>query len=440
MKNLTHRWSRRRWLGGVSLAAGSFLLPLGDRLFAEEARNAPKRVVFVIEGNGWYGATPTVEGDRITALSSSMASLEPYLDQMSIASGLLHLDGGEHSHRYAALNGLRNVGGKESGGPAAATIDQEIAAVVGNATPSRSLQYAGNESLTMDSSILATGRLERLPAIGDPDSALRSTFGLAFADGESLDQISYRRAMLDSIREDLGRMRSRLGAGPEREKLQGALHQVELFGQRMDYMGSNAAELVACRDQVPGFNVPADLQPNSVESRSIRFFDLAAQSIICGLTSVLTMYFAAGPSHGVAYSGLGFTVSKHGLGHGGVDPVMGRQDVIHDFYAKLVAGLCDRLSAVPEGDGTMLDNTLIVWFNENGTAHHFKQGTHPFLGVLIGGRNFGLKQGGRFYDYDMDRAWVDFLRTVGVALGVPLDEFGTGGTAPAQGPLEELLV
>ena len=84
------------------------------------------------------------------------------------------------------------------------------------------------------------------------------------------------------------------------------------------------------------------------------------------------------------HSGLGFTVGKHGLGHGGTDPVAGKQDTIHNFYAELIRQRCDRLAAAPEGDGTVLDDTAVVWFNENGTSHHSRP-RDPYLGVVIGG-------------------------------------------------------
>lgn len=431
-------WGRRQWLKGVSLGAGSLMLPFANKLVSE-AKGAvcgPKRVFFLVEGNGFHKPAPVAEGGRIVELSPSMTALQPYLDEMTMVGNLQQLDGAGHYRGYIGMTCVPNIGSKSDGAPGAASIDQEIARDLGAGYPWSSLSFSANKSLSVDSSILATGIGAPLPSTGHPDAAFAATFGLALDDPETLKKNVRRRVIMDSMREDLAKMQAAL-AGPEREKLEKQVATIDLFAGRMDYMANNAGVLQECRSGVAPFQ-GSGFTPDSVEGRSVGFFELAAQALICCLTPVVTVLASCGRSFDMMYSELGYTTGKHGLGHGAVDSVMGDQSAIHNFYAALLAQLCDTLRAVPEGDGTMLDNTAIVWINENGTQHHSRP-SDPYFAVVLGGKNLGLKRGGSFLDYEMNRSWPDFLNTIAHAVDTPRDDFGKMGSNRVEGPLETMF-
>ena len=143
--------------------------------------------------------------------------------------------------------------------------------------------------------------------------------------------------------------------------------------------------------------------------------------MLCGLTNVLTISSACGYGFfDVPFTGLGLIGSKHQFGHGyegGLDSL----DQVHNFHADLIAQMCDRLAMTPEGDGSMLDHTLIVWTNENGG---FIIQTPTVAVVLIGGESLGLRHG-RYIRFPSKTPGAKFsCGPVCHLLGAPRDDFG----------------
>ena len=125
------------------------------------------------------------------------------------------------------------------------------------------------------------------------------------------------------------------------------------------------------------------------------------------------------------------------MGHGYLSALDGL-DLIHNFHAQQIATLCDRLAQVPEGDGTMLDNTLIVWTNDNGEQHHAGYQRWPV--VLVAGSNVGLRTG-RYIRYPAKgnpgaRPLADLWNTVCHVMDAPRDDFGAAGREIVNGPLD----
>ena len=109
----------------------------------------------------------------------------------------------------------------------------------------------------------------------------------------------------------------------------------------------------------------------------------------------------------------------------------------------LVASLATTLLNTPEGDGTMLDNTLIVYISGNGEQHHSTASEFPLL--LLGGQGLGMAAGGRTLVYpgienSGHRQVSNIWNTVGHMAGLDLNYFGTEGPGRiAAGPLSELM-
>lgn len=115
---------------------------------------------------------------------------------------------------------------------------------------------------------------------------------------------------------------------------------------------------------------------------------------------------------------------------------------IHNNVAGHINDVVERLHEVPEGDGTMFDNTGIVFLNDNGDHHHSKYDNYPV--VVVGDFGGELKTDGRLIEYPNRRqsgarGLGQFWNTVCHAMGAPKDDFGAAGTAPSNGPLDELL-
>ena len=141
-----------------------------------------------------------------------------------------------------------------------------------------------------------------------------------------------------------------------------------------------------------------------------------------------------------AWKGLGVEQQGHNLGHMKQpnNPIWIK---IRQYNSRMLVKLMQELESVPEGSGTMMDNTLIVWTNENGEQHHARYQRWPV--VLLGGRNLGLRTG-RYLRMPLkgapgSRSLADLWNTVCHLMGAPRDDFGAAGLEAVNGPLDGLV-
>jgi hypothetical protein len=178
-------------------------------------------------------------------------------------------------------------------------------------------------------------------------------------------------------------------------------------------------------------------------------FDLGAASLICGLTNVLTISSAAGVrDFDITFKGLGLNIDKHSIGHGGNYEGKTWADlynIIRRYHMDLIAGLIRKLDAVPEGNGKMMDNTLIVYLSDGAESHHSRCWEWPM--VLIGNIDGKLKTG-RFVDYPGyaqpgHRTTANMYVSLLQLAGSQRDSFGMPDPAlkdfDQHGPLAELF-
>jgi hypothetical protein len=188
---------------------------------------------------------------------------------------------------------------------------------------------------------------------------------------------------------------------------------------------------------------------DSPESRQEAHFDLSAAALISGITNVVTLRV---DNISVNYPKLGLTEKNvHGIGHkevcNGKTPEEAR-DLIRRHHLELVAGLAAKLKAVPEGDGTMLDNTTILYFSDAGNEHHGNLAEWPY--IVVGGSGGRLKIAGRYvrfpeYGADGHRTIGNWWTTWLNAFGNPVEHYGNLDLAlkkngvPQTGAITEIL-
>ncbi|MDB4491430.1 DUF1552 domain-containing protein [bacterium] len=179
-------------------------------------------------------------------------------------------------------------------------------------------------------------------------------------------------------------------------------------------------------------------------------FEIASAALIAGMTNVLTLRV---DTLGVTYKELGIQKHVHALGHNdpgissnGWDGLRCRME-IEKLHLKYIANMAQKLDRVPEGNGTMLDNTLIVYMSCNGGDHHGGQADWPF--VLLGGMANKLNMG-RYIEYPKHREtghrtianlYLSFMQAAGME---PPETFGQLDAnlkdLDLSGPLHELMV
>ncbi|MEQ1505359.1 MAG: DUF1552 domain-containing protein [Myxococcota bacterium] len=493
------RITRRGVLSGLGLgAATAALRPFVRSAGAQVA--VPRRFVFVLEGNAiepvaflsdearaaiqdqasgpidgrrWsydlYGHTAPLEvtaGDLGTAkalgaLRSDGSSVDLTAKSAVVLGLSSWIAGGGHSAHFGALSSSRST----SSQPAGQTIDAWLAErpAVRDVTPFDAVRVGVGDNgdiLANYTCAFAAGR--SAPVTLDPLLAYGNLFG--FLPGSSGERAFGRRSLqLDFAIQDVeATLASFPGNGRERAKLEAYLDSLHVIRQRQDDLSAIAAAIDP-GDPSTAFPAPEDPATNPLYATGDHLDTLEAQfqnvagALLGGLTNVAVITSGTGAHFGYMdyarvlrdYPGIPGGLGRHDLHHAtGGDPG-GTGDYVDGIHAvtaahvQLVADLARSLDAVPEGDGTMLDHTAILFLPDNGEQHHSTASEWPCL--LVGGGALGLRTDGRTVVYPGAYAGADnrqlsnLFNTLGYAAGEVLDDFGEEGTTRiATGPLWEL--
>ncbi len=352
--------------------------------------------------------------------------------------------GGGHSNNYQAL-GAFGAGRGQSGESSAIlgpTIDAALASHIGGIFPHIGLGISKRLENSVVYSITAIGRNKALPVMVKPDQAMGTLFG-SVADGHAKNEFVAKRNLLDFLRDDIKRVEKQL-AGPEREQLAVYRDTFDTLSERQSRLNELEHTL---RKQAPATN---DKYTSAVETdRLDAQFDIAAASLISGLSNVVTISSAAGiRDFDICFSGLGLKKGKHHTGHGGSQNGMTwaeTYNMIRRFHFDLIARLAKKLEAIPEGDDTMLDNTVIVYLSDGAEGHHSRCWEWPF--VMLGNAGGKLKAG-RYVDYPGyaqlgHRTTANLYTTLLNVAGSNVARFGMADPnlkdLDQTGPLTELL-
>lgn len=410
--------SRRSFLKQFSLGSGSlFLSPICQQLAAEAEADTkfPQRFVFLVKSSGLTpeaitpdalkgkkpeGAAPLKISLKDQKLPDSLKALDPFKDQLGIVqgfSGKMCLQG--HTSYFGAMGVHASPNENSSGNPLRATIDTRLSSRypspfghIGLALRGRAVGGAGdplpNGNIYPGLSALGPGR--ELPFQASPDQAYDQLFGSALGSAQGRARYDLETGMLDFLGDDIKRLRKQIPSS-EKEKLGHYLLAFEDLQERRKQLAKMKDQI---REGAPVLTerYSSDLGIDRLESH----FILAASSLITGLTRGVTIRMD-NLEH--VYRGIGLTEQNvHAIGHGtgsNGKSSMECRDIIRKYHIKLIAQLAEQLRSVPEGDGTMLDNTLIVYLSDAGEAHHGTLSEWPFL--TVGGSGGKLSLPGNYF-------------------------------------------
>ena len=458
---------RRTLLKGISAGTGGLLLAPFLQTVAARAAGThvpPKRVIFFTFDNGWNEGGAIPKGVALGAkevTSTPLAGCElpldiepfaPFLDRLTLVQGLQgrHCAFG-HGSSYAALSG---IGGNSV--PGGETIDVAISKVNPSIVPLLVLGILAGSSQTTAYGISATGPGTPNAVQCRPELAYESLFGRI---GATRNDFLARKNLLDFVAGDVRRLRPRI-AGPEREQLDYHLAALESLSGRDAKLSDRFAsgELARHAPKMP--DKPPELMTEIVAAQC----DVAAAALVAGLTNTVTISSGVGWIN-TAYTGIS-NMKTHTIGHLQPDPdlkltgmeVLARY---HNHLARQAAGILARLQAVPEGKGTMLDNTLLVFTSDCAETQHTTGENWPFalvgnlggsikagqyLAYPISGGDQGLKPTGDVpiralsgKSAKTNPAINALYCTLLHAAGKPRDTFNAIGARGSCGPLAELL-
>lgn len=432
--------SRRTFLRG---AGAVMALPLLEAMIpARLARAAtlasPRRFVGFYVPNGIRMAhwTPQVTGAG-WELTPTLAALAPVKDKVLVLSGLANTPGkpdgpGDHAAGIGAFLTATKVAKTEGSAiKNGVSLDQRIAQAVGGATKLPSLElgcvepgsYPGCDngySCAYSHNIAWSGPSTPIPKETSPKAAFDRLFA-GFDPGASPAVVERRRllklSILDAVNEDAKALHAKLGK-TDRMKMDEYLTGVWELEKKID---ATQQTLVSCE---PGAS-PAKWAtiPAYVE----QMMDIIVLALQCDMTRAATFMMSNGLG-GRVHTWLGINDVHHSLSHHGNDPAkLDKLSKIDAWEVGMLAYLLTRLDSIPEGDGTVLDNTLVYFSSEisDGNTH-----SHEGMPVLLAGNAGGAFQSGRHVKYAGSPAVASLFVSILNAVGVPTSTFGDDGAGP----------
>ncbi len=378
-----------------------------SKLAAAAAKAAPLRMAYFYVPNGivmdhW---TPAVEGAAFE-MPSILKPIEAFREQSMVISGLINhqanaLGDGGGDHARAGASFLTGSHPKKTGGTdlfAGISVDQVAAEQIGQTTrfPSLELGLDDNRvvghcdsgySCAYTNSIAWRGPSTPLP----PETNPRLLFERLFGDFDPsvsaetrMRRANYRKSILDSAREETRRLLGQVGPA-DRHKLDEYLTTIRDLEKRIEQ--AEARTPVA----TPDFNKPSGV-PSDFSEHARLMYDLQALAFQADLTRVATM--VVGREGSVrTYEQIGVADPHHALSHHqNRAESLAKLTKINTYHMELFAHFLNRLRTTKDGDGTLLDHSMIVYGCGISDSNRH---THENLPVLVAGGGNGTLKGGR---------------------------------------------
>lgn len=443
--NSSVRMPRRVFLRGLGTALG---LPLLDAMAlrggaATPSTPPPRRLAFVFIPNGanMVDWTPAAEG-RDFELPPILEPLRPLQSELTVLTGLTHDkarpngDGaGDHARSSATFltaSQARKTDGADI--QVGVSVDQVAAERIGGQTRLPSLELgcdrtklSGNcdsgYSCAYSFNIAWKTPSTPLPPEVNPRLVFERLFAGASAAEATEAQARRRRyhqSILDYVQEDARRLQARLGV-TDRRKLDEYLTAVRELERRIERSEQFRAAL-------PATEKPGGI-PGTYAEHIRLMFDLQALAFQTDSTRIASFILAHDGSNR-PYPFLGVSEGHHDLSHHGNDEEKKKKIAkINRFHVEQFAGFLQRLKATPEGDGTLLDQCLIVY---GGAISDGNRHNHDDLPVLLAGRGGGSVDPGRHVRYPRNTPMANLFLSLLDRVGAPVDRFGDSTGRLAQ--------
>jgi hypothetical protein len=428
--------SRRTLLRG---AGAAIALPLLDSMvpaataLAQTAAKPKTRLgcIYIPHGATMDKWTPAATGSRFE-LSEILAPLEPFREELCVVSGLAHAQvapwtgedtGGAENHVRAAavfLSGAHPVKGDRAvAGP---SVDQIAAAHVGQDTPLPSVELSIEEvGLNCDANFTCAYRNTLswksatlpLPRENNPQVAFERLFGDGSTDAERAARRAEARSLLDSVIGQVAALRTALPAA-DRARLADYLEEVREVERRVQNVDSRLSTGIELPEAPVGV-------PDTFEQHLNVMFDLKVLAYRTEITRISTLMLARENSNAV-YPGSGVREGFHNASHHSNERKnMDQFAVINRYHVKALTYFLDQLRSTPDGDGTLLDHSLILYGSSlsDGNEHNFDP-----LPVLLAGGASGQLAGGRHLQYAPQTPMANLLLAILHKLGATVESIG----------------
>jgi hypothetical protein len=437
------RVSRRAFLGGAGAIVAlpwleSVSRVAGGVAHAAHPLGAHPRVLFYYIPNGIHmpAWTPNMVGSGYD-LPAILAPLADIQSEVSVISGLDNTPGqpdgpGDHAGGTSAF--LTCAHAKKTEGKdiyLGISADQVVANAIGDETafPSIELGLEGGGNIggcdsgyscAYSRNISWAGPSQPLPKTVNPQLVFDRLFGgfdALATEEEKARRKLYRTSVLDYVLADAQSLEVKLGTS-DRQKLE----------QYMDAVRDLEKRIAAGDDELSCDPGERPEGPFDVVARLEAMTDLMVLAFQCDRTRVLSFMMGNAGSNR-SYDFLGVSGAHHEISHHqNLEENFTKLTVINTWEVAQFASLLMKMAAVQEGEGTLLDNSLVFFSSEvaDGNSH-----AHTNMPVLLAGRGGGVHSPGRHIDVPGSRPTADLFLSMMHAAGVDAPDF-----ANSTGPLD----
>jgi hypothetical protein len=437
---------RRTFLRGLGT---TLALPLLDSMVPALAGAAAAKPVvrlgFVFHPvgmilNQWM---PQTEGTAFE-ITPTMKALEPFRENLVVLTGLAQVNGralgdgaGDHAREGATwLTGVHPKKTEGVGIHAGISADQIAARQLGKSTQLASLELGlegpslaggcdSGYSCAYTNTVSWRSGTTPLPVEVNP----RTVFERLFGDGESTDptarlaMLKEQRSILDYVSGSIDRLETTIGKS-DRNKLSEYLEAIRDIERRIQKAEQQNAEM-----KLPAMERPGSI-PEEFEDHAKLMIDLQVIAFQTDMTRVITFMLGRAGSNR-PYRNIGISDGHHSITHHQNDPVkIAKVAKIDAYLVSTFAYFLERLKATPDGDGNLLDHSLILYGTGLGDANVH---THHELPTALLGGGAGQIKGGRHLKYPKDTPLNNLLMSILDKGGVRTENFGD-----ATGELEHL--
>jgi hypothetical protein len=427
--------SRRTFLRG---AGGTLALPFLESMLPAGSRAAAAvpgtRLAFIFFPHGvtmdkW---TPAGTGTDFE-LTPILEPLRPYREHLTIVSntyapmayGADASAAANHARSSAVfLSGARP---DESARPALGeTVDQVAARVIGQDTPLPSIELtveAGGLASPFRDTISWRTATSPLPMDHNPLVIFEKLFGAGATESERAARRRQARSLLDSVTDQVAALNRQLPAG-DRGRLASYLDDVREIERRIHRAED---QMQAAAIEVPDTPTGA---PASFEEHVRLLFDLQVLAFRADITRISTLMLAHELSN-ATFPATNIRDGFHNLSHhSNVQANKDRFAELNAYHHRIFADFLERLLATPDGDGTLLEHSLVLWGSgmSDGNQHN-----HTPLPMILAGGASGALKGGRHVRLRELTTHSNLLLTILHKAGVPAEAIGD-----SSGPIAEL--
>jgi hypothetical protein len=428
---------RRTFLRGMGI---TIALPLLDAMMpamsvlAKSAAKPVKRLGFVYTPNGatMSAWTPSGEG-TLNELSATLSPLEKLKQHVLIPTGLSQKqaesfgDGnGEHSRGQTVwLSGVHPKRTEGADVQAGITVDQIAAQQISKDTPLLSIEMALEQNYLVGNcdngyscvywnTISWRTPTTPLPMEVNPRVVFERMFGDGGTPQQRLTQIREDRSILDSVKESISGLQTRLGVS-DRARLGEYLDSMREIERRIQVAEKQSGESpIALPDRPVG-------APEAYDDHAKLMFDLAALAYQADITRVFTLLLGREQSNR-PYPSIGVPEAHHSISHHQNDPVkLAKAAKINAYHISLLAYFAERLNSISDGDGTLLDHSMIM---QGSGLSNSDQHSHIDLPLVVVGGGAGSLKGGRHLRFPKDTPMNNLHMALLEKVGVPVEKFG----------------